>query len=302
MCILFRLEPADSCIMNFKNTSISNVSEYLKWVKDTFTSESEGILFEQTKVYYRGQSDIAWELKPKVFREYKKESGLILNESRLLKSASLRLWSEMSIFHTYLEKLIYLQHYGLGTRLLDVTFNPLIALYMACAEKKGDEENEGKDGAVYCGYRIEHDDPVIAEYSAEYLFTTGQTAIDFLDIESYAQKHKISTSLFAASHFIFPPINNPRIEAQNGAFIMPSLVNSDRKDGYMANSNKLDDSGFFDEKRAVINKDCKEEILRELSLLGINVGTIYKGVAEKLQAIQQEEYWRISKYKVDPTL
>jgi hypothetical protein len=51
-----------------------------------------------------------------------------------------------------------------------------------------------------------------------------------------------------------------------------------------------------------VEKDCKEEILQELSLFGINVGTIYKGVADKLQAIQQEEYWRISKYKVDPTL
>lgn len=285
--------------MMSEDTTINNVTDYLEWVRSTFVTKKGGISFEQTKVYYRGQSDSSWDIKPSALREIKEGSDQILNESRLLKSALRYLWNEMLPFQTYLEKLIYLQHYGLGTRLLDVTFNPLIALYMACIENKKDEKDDGKDGIVYCGHQIEHYNSVIAEYSAEYLFTTNQVNMDFLDLESYANNHKIAVQSFTTPLFIFPPINNPRIEAQDGAFIMSPLVKCIDECIYIANKDKLDNSDFFDNRRAIINKNCKENILKELSLLGINTGTIYKDVTYKLQSIRQEEIWRTFKYELD---
>lgn len=44
---------------------------------------------------------------------------------------------------TNIEKLTYMQHYGCLTRLLDITTNPLVALYFACV---GEDDS---DGAIY---------------------------------------------------------------------------------------------------------------------------------------------------------
>lgn len=275
--------------MDFKDKTIANVSDYLRWVKKTFLVDNGGLSFKQNKVYYRGQGDASWGLTPGVLREL--DNGKKLNESRLLKVAELRLWNELHDCRSYLEKLIYLQHYGLKTRLLDVTFNPLIALYMACS----DEKSKDKDGAVYCGHQVEHSDSIAIEKSAEYLFTTGQPSMTFLDLKDFINRWALEILTFTKPQFVLPPINNPRMEAQNGAFIIPPLIKDEGCTPYDGN---LINSDLFDNKRAIIKAEYKEGILKELSQLGVNIGTIYKGIPEKLQAIIQEEIWNLDEMTV----
>ena len=279
-------------IVKYKDKIIENVSDYLLWVKETNkvevkNEEGNPIDLENSNVYYRGQSCSCWELKPSIFREP------ILDEHSLVNKASLRLWNEVSSLKSYLEKMIFFQHYGLCTRLLDVTFNPLVALYMACCE----DNRNNCDGVVFCGYGIEKRNDRIAELTAKYVFENElqQTIIEF---HSFANAQKANVDLFTQPLFILPPINNPRIEAQNGAFIMAPLIDKVSSKGTpLLNRKGFDDTEFFDERRATIKGDNKESILHELSILGVDSGTIYKGVEEKLKAIVTEGKWKSNKLK-----
>ena len=275
----------------YKDTKISSVLEFLKWIHETKSTEIEtddntSLSFELFHIYYRGQADKDWELKPSVFRKQ-------FSEHEILRKAELQLWNEVSPFKTYLEKLIYFQHYGLSTRLLDVTYNPLIALYFACCE------NEEVDGAIYYGYKSENKQ-YIAEMTAKYLFThnfqEGATGVsNFADEEV----ENGAFDYFSSPMLILPPVNNPRIEAQNGAFIMAPLLEMESYDNYDINRNGFEKSDFFNKSRAIIDAKIKKDILKELSVLGINCGSLYKDVPQKLKVIMQEEEWLIESTEID---
>ncbi len=279
--------------MKYKDEIIENVSDYLLWVKETNKTEVIGdegqpICFENDTVYYRGQSCSCWELKPSVFREH------VLDEHSLLSKASLKLWNEISPLKSYLEKMLFFQHYGLYTRLLDVTFNPLVALYMACC----DENRNTCNGVVFCGHGIEKRDDKIAELTAKYVFENELQQM-IVGFHHFTKVQNVYIDSFTRPLFILPPINNPRIEAQNGAFVMAPLIHKViDEETVLLNRKSLNDTEFFDGRRAIIKGRNKDSILHELYILGIDSGTIYKGIEEKLKAIVTEEKWISNKYNV----
>ncbi len=77
-------------------------------------------------MYYRGVGHIIYPDMPGVFRGDRK-----YEEDRLYKAMMIAFPKEFSGLR-YLDRLAKLQHFELSTRLLDVTSNPLVALYMAC--------------------------------------------------------------------------------------------------------------------------------------------------------------------------
>ncbi len=272
--------------MKYKDKKINDVPSFLKWVKaghqiENIADDGFPLPFTQDTIYYRGQANNTWELSPAVFRKY-------IQEHELLRKAELSLWNEVAQCRSYLEKLIYFQHYGLWTRLLDVTSNPLIALYMAC-----DDEKERKaNGVIYTGtkgYTKDVKETAIAELTAEFVFTSSFNNFP-QEFKDFVKENQTKPTYFTHPILIQPPINNPRIEAQNGAFILAPLIENEQSEiPYKGN---LDNSGFFGERRALIPATSKIAILKELNELGINKGSIYKGTSEKLQSIIQEELWK----------
>ncbi|WP_276850589.1 FRG domain-containing protein [Enterocloster lavalensis] len=79
------------------------------------------------KQYYRGQLEKYTTISPSIARDpgYSSNESAIYHESIKMKK------EEFNGLLMPLEKLAKLQHYGIPTRLVDVTINPLIALYFA---------------------------------------------------------------------------------------------------------------------------------------------------------------------------
>ncbi|HCM89018.1 MULTISPECIES: FRG domain-containing protein [Vagococcus] len=82
-------------------------------------------------IIYRGIVDYennSNELIPKLFRE----EHLYIDESELINGILSELPNEFQGVESNLEILLKLQHYGIPTRLLDVSFNPYISLFFSC--------------------------------------------------------------------------------------------------------------------------------------------------------------------------
>ena len=80
-------------------------------------------------LFFRGHADANYLLIPSVLRS----AGWRENERRMYNELLISCPQDFAGCRTHLDYLVEMQHYGLPTRLLDITRNPLVALHFACA-------------------------------------------------------------------------------------------------------------------------------------------------------------------------
>lgn len=104
--------------------------------------------FSGDNIFYRGHSNKEYELKPGIYR-----GDIIKNEDKIYRETIAKVPYDFKDKNT-IESLALMQHYGIPTRILDLTTNALVALYFACVDnnkkEKEKEKDEGKipDGEV----------------------------------------------------------------------------------------------------------------------------------------------------------
>ena len=91
-------------------------------------------LYEEVLLYFRGEPKCGWELRPSVMRDH-----LRVHESAMLRDVTSRRPEEFSGISSALGRWVTAQHHGLQTRFLDVTRNPLVALFHACADSTSED-------------------------------------------------------------------------------------------------------------------------------------------------------------------
>ena len=202
-----------------KVTIIHNLEEFVGFI--------DGMPYDyKNPVFYRGHENANYLLLPSVYR------CNISAENKMIESFYRRFSDEIDACKSEIEKLVLMQHYGLPTRLLDITESPFIALWFACSSKKDSlkkDDNYERWGEVIL---FQDSDPksiissrVSVMSSPAFLdeeFNLWQVGmkwkkdLNFMHDEKFIDLREVIRN----SCIVRVPQNNPRIKNQHGAFII----------------------------------------------------------------------------------
>lgn len=250
---------------------------------ETFLSRLEEIEYKSGRFYFfRGHSDYEWGLIPAIYRE----TGWIQNEDNMFKEIVLHCPDEFKDCKTTFEYLVKMQHYNMPTRMLDITQNPLIALYFACLNSKSDET----DGEVIIFEVPKGEVKYFDSDTVSVISNLSRRPSDLrirlyykLPVKDFNEEEDIQLLLheirqekpyfkseIIASHlnsikFVKPKLDNPRIIKQDGLFILFGMN--------MAKTNCAEFPEKYiyqDSERFIIDSNSKKSILDQLAKFGIS--------------------------------
>jgi hypothetical protein len=190
-----------------------------------------GSLRAGRKYVWRGVVDARWRIRPSIVVDLLKASEkethtteleISRREAALVREA--RSWGiglELGPASNDLQLLAYLQHHGVPTRLLDVTTNPITALWFAC-ERQVTRANGRASGALFA-FDVT-DLPVYYTVDPIIKTTVGST----MDPQGWPLRNALRLSAEERRPFLLlPSMPDLRMRAQEGLFIAGSAPVAD---------------------------------------------------------------------------
>lgn len=244
-------------------------------------------------IYYRGHSNVNYVLLPSVMRL----NSWYEHECDLYNETVIECPDSFKNSSTHLDYLVEMQHYGLPTRLLDITRNPLVALYFACCDNfnsqgelvvfdvKTDEIKYPKSDTVSILASL----PLLDSNMKKKLLTWAKdktlSTSDFnckairllheVKLEKPAFRDEIVKEDILNCFFVLAEKKNDRIIKQDGAFIICGLFD--------ITNNVINKYRYREGKKIqiyIIEKQAKKGILKQLDKFSINRGQLFPEIAD----------------------
>lgn len=284
--------------MNIGKIKITSVGDMLSLIDRFQQLYQLGVNY--STFLFRGDEDYSHSLLPRIFRllnqeRQREKSGFPVSEYGLFS----RFRNEAAAFLPNLSQsdcltwLFYAQHYGVPTRLLDLTSNPLVALYFCCMSQSS------TDGSLWILQSLNYDRNSLEDNFREYFYPGPcLEAINsimrlFKDGPMYYDEQN-SNPMVKLPVLITPPYIDQRMQNQSSRFLLwgeseAPLEQQIEPENWMFKKN----SSHHDVQttppvypflaKALIPSVCKSSIINQLDLMGINEKFILPG----LQSIGQ---------------
>lgn len=283
---------------NFRVKSVQDFIDTVDQIESLHGPESRGTSLSQWTVY-RGHGDESYALSPSLYRDVPGVPGFYTREQLLIDEVIRLMPSEFEGLSAF-QQLAKLQHFGLPTRMLDVTINPLVALFFACG---GSTKVDG-EVVVLPRTQILHENAQQVSWISNWAINGSWGSVDCMRVAKAAglPVERVGAPLFEeligslTNPFLAvrPRHTNPRLKAQNGAFLIAGLsIDGAENLGQMGRSfgdrnlvirpHRFEFGESTDEStsirihrpRVLVDGESKPRILRQLNNLDVNEATLF---------------------------
>ena len=300
--VLFAPTKSDLPEWTAQSSTITAVEDLLKEIRELKAINSDLVL------YFRGESQCVWELRPSVMRD-----GFHSLERDMIVDLLSRRPEEFNGRTTALSQWVLAQHHGLRTRFLDITKNPLVALFHSC-ESTDKETLRPNDGRIHV-FAIPKEmikpftsDTVslIANFAKlsrlEQKILLGKKRGESLqaevEINQYLEARRRLYQMVQQEKPFFderidqrdlykvfvvdPQQSSERIRAQSGAFLLSAWHERFERPEIESRNPRIPVYGHY---LLAIPGEKKSDIVKELELLQITHETLYPGLDSSAKAV-----------------